>query len=58
MKMIMIFFSGSYVTYEDGDLDKPVVMDREWYRYEFHYDNVGKAMLTLFTVSTFEGWPP
>ena len=30
---------------------------RVWERNAFHYDNVAKAMLTLFVVSTFEGWP-
>ena len=30
---------------------------RVWDRNAFHYDNVAKAMLTLFVVSTFEGWP-
>jgi len=32
-------------------------VDREWQNYDFHYDNVGDAMLTLFVVATFEGWP-
>ncbi|KAJ8941883.1 hypothetical protein NQ318_001737 [Aromia moschata] len=31
--------------------------DRNWEPNRFHFDDVGKAMLTLFTVSTFEGWP-
>ncbi|KAL6111172.1 cacna1a [Pungitius sinensis] len=30
---------------------------REWKKYDFHYDNVAWALLTLFTVSTGEGWP-
>uniref|UniRef100_A0A8C2Q663 Voltage-dependent N-type calcium channel subunit alpha-1B n=1 Tax=Cyprinus carpio TaxID=7962 RepID=A0A8C2Q663_CYPCA len=30
---------------------------REWKKYDFHYDNVLWAFLTLFTVSTGEGWP-
>uniref|UniRef100_A0A665X9Y3 Voltage-dependent N-type calcium channel subunit alpha n=1 Tax=Echeneis naucrates TaxID=173247 RepID=A0A665X9Y3_ECHNA len=30
---------------------------RVWKKYEFHYDNVLWAFLTLFTVSTGEGWP-
>ncbi|XP_073724142.1 voltage-dependent R-type calcium channel subunit alpha-1E isoform X2 [Misgurnus anguillicaudatus] len=30
---------------------------REWKRRDFHYDNVIWALLTLFTVSTGEGWP-
>uniref|UniRef100_A0A8C1RVX5 Calcium channel, voltage-dependent, R type, alpha 1E subunit a n=1 Tax=Cyprinus carpio TaxID=7962 RepID=A0A8C1RVX5_CYPCA len=30
---------------------------REWKRRDFHYDNIIWALLTLFTVSTGEGWP-
>jgi voltage-dependent calcium channel L type alpha-1D len=33
------------------------VEERHWTRNEFNYDNVLKAMLTLFVVATFEGWP-
>lgn len=43
--------------YEDGDIDRPTVVNRTWENNDFHFDDVGKAMLTLFTVSTFEGWP-
>jgi voltage-dependent calcium channel L type alpha-1D len=43
--------------FEKGDTEKPNVKDREWVNYSFHFDDVPKAMLTLFTVSTFEGWP-
>ncbi|KAL0859668.1 hypothetical protein ABMA27_010787 [Loxostege sticticalis] len=45
---------GTYLVFENS---KYVVRDREWTRYDFHFDNVMKGMLTLFTVSTFEGWP-
>ena len=41
--------------YKDGDLNYPIVEERVWERNAFHYDNVAKAMLTLFVVSTFEG---
>ncbi|KAK3872080.1 hypothetical protein Pcinc_022821 [Petrolisthes cinctipes] len=34
-----------------------MVEKRVWEKNAFHFDNVAKAMLTLFTVSTFEGWP-
>ncbi|XP_048457962.1 probable voltage-dependent R-type calcium channel subunit alpha-1E [Rhincodon typus] len=44
---------GQYVVYETENK----VVDREWKRYDFHYDNVIWALLTLFTVSTGEGWP-
>ncbi|XP_030582425.1 voltage-dependent R-type calcium channel subunit alpha-1E isoform X1 [Archocentrus centrarchus] len=43
--------------YIDYGKDKKYVKRREWKRHEFHYDNVIWALLTLFTVSTGEGWP-
>ncbi|XP_076841650.1 voltage-dependent R-type calcium channel subunit alpha-1E isoform X2 [Brachyhypopomus gauderio] len=43
--------------YIDYDKDKKEVKKREWRRHDFHYDNVVWALLTLFTVSTGEGWP-
>ncbi|KAK9890112.1 hypothetical protein WA026_008922 [Henosepilachna vigintioctopunctata] len=49
--------NGTYVVYLDGDINKPQLRERIWSTNRFHFDNVGKAMLTLFTVSTFEGWP-
>ncbi|KAJ7992826.1 hypothetical protein DPEC_G00266050 [Dallia pectoralis] len=45
---------GFYIDYEK---DKKEVKRREWRRHDFHYDNVVWALLTLFTVSTGEGWP-
>ncbi|XP_031711463.1 voltage-dependent N-type calcium channel subunit alpha-1B-like isoform X19 [Anarrhichthys ocellatus] len=41
----------------DYDKDGVSAQPREWKKYEFHYDNVLWAFLTLFTVSTGEGWP-
>ncbi|XP_061585641.1 LOW QUALITY PROTEIN: voltage-dependent N-type calcium channel subunit alpha-1B-like [Cololabis saira] len=41
----------------DYDKEEVSAMPREWRKYEFHYDNVLWAFLTLFTVSTGEGWP-
>ncbi|XP_070689588.1 calcium channel, voltage-dependent, N type, alpha 1B subunit, a [Pempheris klunzingeri] len=41
----------------DYDKDEVAAKPREWKKYEFHYDNVLWAFLTLFTVSTGEGWP-
>uniref|UniRef100_A0A3Q3J762 Voltage-dependent N-type calcium channel subunit alpha n=1 Tax=Monopterus albus TaxID=43700 RepID=A0A3Q3J762_MONAL len=41
----------------DYDRDEVAAMPREWKKYDFHYDNVLWAFLTLFTVSTGEGWP-
>ena len=48
---------GEFVTFDDGDINKPIVEAREWVRSPFHYDNIMQAMLTLFVVATFEGWP-
>ncbi|XP_051517883.1 voltage-dependent N-type calcium channel subunit alpha-1B-like [Myxocyprinus asiaticus] len=45
---------GLFLDYEkDGVAAQP----RVWRKYDFHYDNVLWAFLTLFTVSTGEGWP-
>ncbi|XP_067662127.1 voltage-dependent calcium channel type A subunit alpha-1-like isoform X5 [Haliotis asinina] len=46
---------GQYFDYDGGEV--PTVKDREWLRQEFHYDDIAMAMLTLFTVTTGEGWP-
>uniref|UniRef100_A0A8C4T5T1 Voltage-dependent P/Q-type calcium channel subunit alpha-1A n=1 Tax=Erpetoichthys calabaricus TaxID=27687 RepID=A0A8C4T5T1_ERPCA len=46
---------GEYLVYERDDEVK--AQKREWKKYDFHYDNVLWALLTLFTVSTGEGWP-
>ncbi|CAJ1052910.1 voltage-dependent P/Q-type calcium channel subunit alpha-1A isoform X1 [Xyrichtys novacula] len=45
---------GEYLEYER---DEVKAQKREWRKYDFHYDNVAWALLTLFTVSTGEGWP-
>uniref|UniRef100_UPI00358ED82E voltage-dependent N-type calcium channel subunit alpha-1B-like n=1 Tax=Myxine glutinosa TaxID=7769 RepID=UPI00358ED82E len=45
---------GSFLDYAHQEVD---VHPREWLRWDFHYDNVLWALLTLFTVSTGEGWP-
>ena len=51
-----MFYRGQFFSYEEG-LDSPKVENREWKRQDFHYDNAIYAMLTLFTVTTGEGWP-
>nr|CAH8845802.1 unnamed protein product [Trichobilharzia regenti] len=48
---------GQYITYELGDISRPVVLARVWLNNPLNFDNVPNAMLTLFAVSTFEGWP-
>ncbi|XP_061741453.1 voltage-dependent P/Q-type calcium channel subunit alpha-1A isoform X8 [Nerophis ophidion] len=46
---------GEYLVYVRDNEVK--AQKREWKKYDFHYDNVAWALLTLFTVSTGEGWP-
>ncbi|XP_036762916.2 voltage-dependent L-type calcium channel subunit alpha-1C isoform X5 [Manis pentadactyla] len=48
---------GNYITYKDGEVDQPIVQARSWENSKFDFDNVLAAMMALFTVSTFEGWP-
>ncbi|PAV73408.1 hypothetical protein WR25_19168 isoform B [Diploscapter pachys] len=48
---------GEYIHYEDGDPTKPVAKKRAWQNNDFNFDHVGNAMISLFVVSTFEGWP-
>ncbi|XP_045878778.1 voltage-dependent N-type calcium channel subunit alpha-1B isoform X2 [Meles meles] len=45
---------GQYLDYEKEEVE---AQPRQWKKYDFHYDNVLWALLTLFTVSTGEGWP-
>lgn len=51
------FCRGEFIEYEGGDFSRPFVSKREWINNDFNYDNVGAAMVSLFVVSTFEGWP-
>ena len=49
---------GEFFVYKDGVMEGATAVEqRLWTRNEFHYDNVLRAMLTLFVVATFEGWP-
>ncbi|XP_011909533.1 PREDICTED: voltage-dependent L-type calcium channel subunit alpha-1C isoform X28 [Cercocebus atys] len=48
---------GNYITYKDGEVDHPIIQPRSWENSKFDFDNVLAAMMALFTVSTFEGWP-
>ncbi|KAE8620103.1 hypothetical protein XENTR_v10010099 [Xenopus tropicalis] len=45
---------GEYLVYDKSEVK---AQKREWKKWPFHYDNVLWALLTLFTVSTGEGWP-
>ncbi|MGH0167788.1 UNVERIFIED_CONTAM: hypothetical protein FKN15_053692 [Acipenser sinensis] len=48
---------GTYIVYKDGDVNHPMVRQRIWHNSDYNFDNVLTAMMALFTVSTFEGWP-
>ncbi|KAH0630118.1 hypothetical protein JD844_012766 [Phrynosoma platyrhinos] len=48
---------GIFIVYKDGDVETPMVRERVWQNSDFNFDNVLTAMMALFTVSTFEGWP-
>lgn len=56
-KMTELECRGEFLQYVDGDPTKPQRMTREWVKNDFNFDNVMDAMISLFVVSTFEGWP-
>ncbi|XP_063370075.1 voltage-dependent calcium channel type D subunit alpha-1-like isoform X2 [Cydia amplana] len=45
---------GTYIIYKNNE---PERMERIWKEHKWNFDDVLNGMLTLFTVSTFEGWP-
>jgi hypothetical protein len=47
---------GQYYSFNNRD-NLPTIENRKWLRWEFHFDNVVFAILSLFTVQTGEGWP-
>lgn len=49
-----VFQRGYFLKIQDNDIYKET---RQWENSKFHFDNVPQALLTLFTVATFEGWP-
>ncbi len=54
---MLIFFRGHFIVFKDEDINKPTSEERVWSKNQFNFDDVSQAMLTLFTVATFEGWP-
>ncbi|XP_032857870.2 voltage-dependent L-type calcium channel subunit alpha-1S isoform X2 [Tyto alba] len=48
---------GYFINYVDGDPTQIELQERVWVHSNYHFDNVFSAMMSLFTVSTFEGWP-
>lgn len=53
--VVCLRFRGQFFEYAEDGVPHPVW--REWNSHGFNYDNVYYAMLTLFTVTTGEGWP-
>uniref|UniRef100_A0A1I8GT10 Voltage-dependent L-type calcium channel subunit alpha n=1 Tax=Macrostomum lignano TaxID=282301 RepID=A0A1I8GT10_9PLAT len=48
---------GYYIAYQGNDVSSPEYLPREWTNSELNFDNVPHALLSLFAVATFEGWP-
>ncbi|XP_063309282.1 voltage-dependent L-type calcium channel subunit alpha-1S [Pelobates fuscus] len=48
---------GYFIVAKDGDPTQLQLRERAWMHNEFHFDNVLSGMMSLFTISTFEGWP-
>uniref|UniRef100_A0A8C5M5R3 Voltage-dependent L-type calcium channel subunit alpha n=1 Tax=Leptobrachium leishanense TaxID=445787 RepID=A0A8C5M5R3_9ANUR len=48
---------GYFIVAKDGDPTQLQLQGREWIHSDFHFDNVLSGMMSLFTISTFEGWP-
>lgn len=53
--LINLSSRGQYFDFNKDGI--PTTVYREWKSHGFNYDNVIYAMLTLFTVTTGEGWP-
>uniref|UniRef100_A0A8D2JGV0 Voltage-dependent L-type calcium channel subunit alpha n=1 Tax=Varanus komodoensis TaxID=61221 RepID=A0A8D2JGV0_VARKO len=56
-KLIESECRGHFITYVDADPTQVEEHERMWIHNDFHFDNVFSAMMSLFTASTFEGWP-
>ncbi|XRB04885.1 voltage-dependent calcium channel L type [Pycnococcus provasolii] len=63
--LAMQLFMGKYHRCDDGTEDNPAIeLDQpeceaaghQWKNADMNFDNIGKAMLTLFEMSTTEGW--
>ncbi|MEQ2173756.1 hypothetical protein GOODEAATRI_000700 [Goodea atripinnis] len=57
VSLVSFGIQGTYILYNNGDTALPMVKERIWHNSDFNFDNVLMAMMALFTVSTFEGWP-
>ncbi|XP_056413583.1 voltage-dependent L-type calcium channel subunit alpha-1S isoform X2 [Hyla sarda] len=48
---------GYFFDAKEGDPTQLQMKPRMWMHSDFHFDNVLSGMMSLFTISTFEGWP-
>ncbi|XP_077337609.1 voltage-dependent L-type calcium channel subunit alpha-1S isoform X2 [Lithobates pipiens] len=48
---------GYFFVAKDGNPAHMEAVPRVWSHSDFHFDNVLSGMMSLFTISTFEGWP-
>ncbi|XP_075051737.1 voltage-dependent L-type calcium channel subunit alpha-1S [Mixophyes fleayi] len=48
---------GYFIVEKDDDPTQLQLKPRIWTHSDFHFDNVLSGMMSLFTISTFEGWP-
>nr|DBA33910.1 TPA: hypothetical protein GDO54_001529 [Pyxicephalus adspersus] len=48
---------GHFFVAKDGNPSHLEAVPRLWMHSAFHFDNVLSGMMSLFTISTFEGWP-
>jgi hypothetical protein len=55
--MFAVHYRGQFIEYDFGNIRLPRVYDRVWKNMDFNFDDVSQGMLSLFAVSTFEGWP-
>jgi len=53
----LLIYRGYFIRFKDSDPDIPFAEKREWKNNDFNFDSVTNGMITLFAVSTFEGWP-
>ena len=47
--------ANSLYTIHETECDK--IQGAKWQAYDINFDNIGSGMLTLFVLSTLEGWP-
>ena len=52
--LTVLFIRGSYFAFPSNDAENRKVEERVWQKHFFRFDDVQLAMLTLFTVATFE----